>query len=191
MAETKRRRSPGGVATTERLIEPSKVRAPDPEKFRRARQYSDTAEQNKRFEENYGKSSIDGRTIHHFHRKGEFVIGIIGEAQGETYGPSSFPFELHTICNGQGGEYQSFEPPRMIRLPGNRRLAIAVRKADCLYQRIKVTYKGKLHAKVGGHYEKVYLVEEAPLSKEPATPAGRALVEKAVADAKAGKDGRP
>ena len=177
----KERRSSVEKALADRLTEQAKKRAPNPEKFRTAKRYADVAAKNPRFEDNYGKSSIDGLPIHHFHRKGEYVIGTIGESQGEVHGPSSFPFQVDVI------DGQPIDGHRVIRLPGNRRLAAAIRKADCLYQRIKVTYLGKLNQKTGGHYEKVYLVESAPLGKEPMTKVGRDLLAKASTDA----GGRP
>ncbi len=179
----KTRRSAAEVALADRLTEQAKKRTPNAEKFRQAKRYADAAEKSPRHEQNFGKSSIDGLPIHHFHRIGEYVIGTVGECQGETHGPSSFPFQVDVI------DGEPVEGNRVIRLPGNRRLQIAIRKADCLYQRITVTYKGKLHAKTGGHYEKVYLVEAAPLSKEPMTKAGKDLLAKAAAEAKAGKAG--
>jgi len=178
------RRSAAEVALADRLTEQAKKRTPSAEKFRRAKQYADAAEKSPRHEQNFGKSSIDGLPIHHFHQIGEYVIGTIGECQGETHGPSSYPFLVDNI------DGQEITGKPVIRLPGNRRLQMAIRKADCLYQRIKVTYKGKLHAKTGGHYEKVYLVEPAPLGKEPMTKAGQDLLSKAAAEAKAGKAGR-
>jgi hypothetical protein len=177
----KERRSAGEKALADQLTEQAKKRTPNAEKFRQARKYADAATKNPRFEENYGKSSIDGLPIHHFHRKGEFVVGTIGECQGETYGPSSFPFQVDII------DGTPVEGNRVIRLPGNRRLQLAIRKADCLYQRIRVTYRGKLHAKTGGQYEKVYLVEPAPLDKEPMTPAGQAAMDRIVNAGVAGK----
>jgi len=149
--EAKRRRSAGEKALADAILDKSRKKTPNKEKFKLAANYTENAEKADRFELNYGKSSIDGRPIHHFYKIGESLVGVIGEAQGETYGPSSFPFVL--------------DDGTVIRVPGNRRLAIAIRKADCLYQRIRITYKGKLHAKTGGHYEKVYLVEAAPISK--------------------------
>lgn len=173
MAETekKHRRSAGEKAVADAILEKAKKRTPNTEKFRQAAQYAQNAESADRFELNHGKSSIDGRPIHHFHRIGETLVGTIGEAQGETHGPSSFPFVL--------------DDGSVIRVPGNRRLVLAIRKADCLYQRIRITYKGKLHAKTGGHYEKVYLVESAPLSKEPPTQTSRDLLAKAETEARA------
>lgn len=150
--DKKHRRSVGEKALCEGILYKARYKTPNKEKFKLAAKYAENAEKADRFELNYSKSSIDGRPIHHFHKIGESLVGVIGEAQGETHGPSSFPFVL--------------DDGSVIRVPGNRRLAIAIKKADCLYQRIRITYKGKLHSKVGGHYEKVYLVEAAPLSKE-------------------------
>jgi hypothetical protein len=163
--ERKHRRSTGEKALADAILEKAKKRTPNKEKFKQAATYAENAERADRFELNYGKSSIDGRPIHHFYKIGENLVGVIGEAQGETHGPSSFPFVL--------------DDETVIRVPGNRRLAIAIRKADCLYQRVRITYRGKLHAKTGGHYEKVYLVEAAPLVKERVTPAGRDPLSKA------------
>jgi hypothetical protein len=163
--EKKHRRSAGEKALADAILEKAKKRTPNKAKFKQAAMYADNAERADQFELNYGKSSIDGRPIHHFYKIGESLVGVIGEPQGETHGPSSFPFVL--------------DDGTVIRVPGNRRLAIAVRKADCLYQRIRITYMGKLYAKTGGHYEKVYLVEAAPLDKERVTPAGRDVLVKA------------
>lgn len=187
---TTKRQTPADAEFVQRLTDQAKKRTPDPEKFRRAKAYSDAAEKNQRFEDHYNRSSIDGRPIHHFHHKGEYVIGCLGECQGETFGPSSFPFALD-VKGQTGGDREEFDPPRAIRLPGNRRLAAAIRKADALYQRIKITYLGKLHAKTGGHYEKVYRIEPAPLSQEPMPAAGKSLLAKAAAEAASRKAVQP
>ena len=177
MAEVRRvkqRRSPAEIELAGKLQERSKKRTPDNAKFDKAKRYAEASVKSPRFEENFGQSSIDHLPVHYFRAKGEYVVGIIGEAQGESYGPSTYPFQVD-IINGQ-----AIDGDRVIRLPGNRRLARAIVKADCLYQRIKITYLGKLFAKAGGHYEKVYRIEAAPLSKEPMTPEGqRVLVEAA------------
>jgi hypothetical protein len=179
------RRSGHEKALAEHLTEQAKKKVPNAEKFRQAKMYARQATRSQTFEDNYGKSSIDGLPIHHFYQKGEFVIGIIGESQGEIHGPSSYPFQIDLLHSPPN--HIVFSPPRIIRLPGNRRLAAAIRKADCLYQRIKVTYLGKKYQKLGGWYEKVYLVESAPLDKEPMTQEGRELLAKAAAEAETRK----
>jgi hypothetical protein len=164
------------------LKEKAAKRTPNPQKFKQAKRYTDTSAQSDRFENLYGKSSIDGRPIHHFHYRGEFVVGILGECEGEIYGPSSYPFALDTY-SGSRGAVETYDPPNAIRLPGNRRLVVAIHKADALYQRVKITYLGKLYAKTRRYYEKVFRIEAAPLDKEPTTPAGRTLIQNVAKDA--------
>jgi hypothetical protein len=158
--EVTHRRSPGEKALAEEIAQKAKKRKPpSAEKFRKAKRYCEAAQKSDRFEFRRSRSSVDGLPIHYFRTPGETLTGIIGEPQAEVWGPSSYPFLL--------------DDGRLIRVPGNRRLALAIRKADALFQRIKITFKGKLWTKTFGHCEKVYLVELVPLGKEPMTQAER------------------
>ena len=163
--EVKHRRSSIEVAAAADLAAKSRKRVPDPAKFRAAAKYTEATEKSPSFEDGYHKSAIDGLPIQHFYVPGDYMLGILGDWEGETHGPSSARFLVEQMQIR--GIVSQFDPPRVMRVPGNRRLAVAVRRADCLYQRIKITYRGKKRQKNQLFYEKVYLVQSAPLSKEP------------------------
>ena len=71
----------------------------------------------------------------------------------------------------------------VVCVPGNRRLVKAFRTSKAFFQRITITYLGKLN-KSHSHYEKVYSVELSPPDKEGVGKVGREILAKASADAK-------
>ncbi len=168
------RRSPAEKKLAEEITAQAKTKRPDPAKFARAKRYAEEATRSQRFEYNRLQSTHDGLPIHYFHDVGESVVGILGEPSQEMWKGWTYP-----LVQDDG---------RVIRLPGNRRLLKAIDKADAIGQRVKITYKGKLFTRYGGHYEKVYLLELAPLAQEPMTPAGRELLQAAAAEARAKKE---
>lgn len=146
----------------------------DPAKLKKVAKYSDAAEANPRFEFSRGKSAVDGLPIHYFRVPGDYVVGVLCPPDQELW---------------KGVTYKLVQDDdTIVRLPGNRRLTKAIEKADALYTRVKITYLGKLHTKWGGHYEKVYRVEEAPKDRV-ASVAGRELIARAAAEAQARKAG--
>jgi hypothetical protein len=148
------------------------TRKPDANRFRRAARYADAAMQSDRYELSRSKSSVDGLKIHYFRVEGESVTGILAEPERELW---------------KGVTYRLVQDDgTVVRLPGNKRLTKAIEKADAIYQRVKITYHGKLYTRFGGHYEKVYTLEAAPLDHDLG-PKGRELLGKAAADAKARK----
>jgi len=144
----------------------------DPAKLKKVAKYTDAAEKNPRFEFSRGKSAVDGLPIHYFRTPGEFVVGVLCAPDQELW---------------KGVTYRLVQDDdTIIRLPGNRRLTKAIEKADALYTRVKITYVGKLNTKWGGHYEKVYRIEDAP-KDHTLSVAGRKLIEQAAAEAKTRK----
>jgi hypothetical protein len=175
MAETRRvsksRRRPAEKALADTILAESKKHAPDLEAAAQAKRYVDATMASRRFDSH--NRTPEGFTIHRFHREEETLTGVLGECNGQSgYGESTYP-----IVQDDGS---------VICVPGNRRLVRAFRKGKFTFQRIRITYKGKLRT-AGGHHEKVFLVEPAPLGKDGVGPAGRDLIARAAADAKAGK----
>jgi hypothetical protein len=147
-------------------------RRPNPAKFTRANRRTDAAKKSDRFEWNRSKSTIDGITIHYFRVRGETVTGILCAPQFELWKGVTYKLVL--------------DDDTVIRLPGNRQLNKLISDADCLYQRVTITYEGKIWRQ-SHHYEKVYTLSPAPFGGESATAAGRALIAQAAADAKKGR----
>ena len=170
--ETKRRRrrTPAEKQTAESVLAAAQGKQANAEKFERAKRYADKAKTSKRFEHLRYKSQVDGIRIHRFHRVGECLIGTLGEVQREWWGESTYPLVL--------------DDGSVIRVPGNRRLQLAIRKADAVHVRVKITYEGKLYTS-GGHYQKVYTVEHWP-EKNDATPQGRRQLARAMREAMEG-----
>jgi len=154
---------------------------PDPVKFAAGVRYSQASKRSRRF--NYDRRTADGAIIHYFHTPGEYLIGVLGESQKAQ------------IPRGTSASFEYLFPlvlddDSLVYLPNNKRLRKVIDLAKCLFQRIKITYEGKI-ATSHGHYEKVYTVEPAPLGKEGVGAAGRTILSKAMAEAttnKAGKD---
>lgn len=147
----------------------AKGRRANPAKFQRANRRTDAAKKSDRFEWNRSKSTIDAIPIHYFRVRGESVTGILCAPQFERWKGVTYKLVL--------------DDDTVIRLPGNRQLNKLIDAADCLYQRVTITYEGKIW-RASHHYEKVYTLSPAPLSGESATPAGRALIAQAAADAR-------
>jgi hypothetical protein len=159
-------------------------RKPDPKRFAKAKQRTDAAVKGDTFEWNRSSSTVDGLDIHYFRTRDESVTGIICPGQRELWHGYTFKFACDRIdvpCRPT--EY--FNPPQLIRLPGNRLLAKAIEDADCKYMRVKITYLGK-RFKTSRHYEKVYSVESAPDNHDIGRK-GRDVVGRAAAEAKAKK----
>lgn len=157
---------------------PAEIRAlaaktkPNLDKFRRANRRTEAAKKSDRYEWNRSKSTVDGRIIHYFRVRGESVTGILCPPECELW---------------KGVTYKmSLDDDTMIRLPGNRQLNKLIKDADCLYQRVTITYEGKIW-RASHHYEKVYTLSPAPLNAElmlTATAAGSAVLGQAMAEAK-------
>lgn len=147
-------------------------RRANPAKFTRANRRTDAAKKSDRFEWNRSKSTIDGITIHYFRVRGESVTGILCAPQFELWKGVTYKLVL--------------DDDTILRLPGNRQLNKLIKDADCLYQRVTITYEGKLWRQ-SHHYEKVYTLSPAPLSNEPMTAAGKSVLARAVAESKAKK----
>jgi hypothetical protein len=164
----KQRRSPAEKKLADEIL--SQVKAGGDEvKFKAAQRYTNAAMKSERFEFSRLRSAHDGLPIRYFRTPGESLTGFLGPPAQEIWKGSTYPLVL--------------DDGRVIRLPGNRRLKLAIEKADCLYQRITITYVGKLFTRFGGHYEKVYRIDAAPFSGEKTTAAGAEAVARAMASA--------
>lgn len=146
---------------------------PDPEAFAAGKRYSAATMRSRRF--NYDRRTADGAVIHYFHTPGESLTGVLGESQKAQ------------IPRGTSASFEYLFPlvlddDSLVYLPNNRRLRKLIDKSKCLWQRITITYKGKLMTN-HGHYEKVYTVEPAPLGKDGVGTAGRDILAKAAKEA--------
>jgi hypothetical protein len=151
----------------------AKIR-PDPAKFARAQRRSDAAQRSERFEWNRSKSTVDGILIHYFRIRGESITGILCAPDYESFKGLTYKLLL--------------DDDTITRLPGNRQLNRVIKDADCLYQRVTITYLGKRWLTTR-HYEKVYAISQAPLGKAGVGPKGRKLLEQVAEEAKARKAG--
>lgn len=185
--KAKEAKTPAGPDTVEAIRAEAAKHKPDPKRFARAAKRSDAAVRAETFEWNRSISSVDRRPIHYFRVKNESVTGILCQADAELWKGHTYKFCCERIdvpCRPP----EILEPPQIIRLPGNRLLTKTIADADCLWQRVKITYLGK-RFKTSRHYEKIYRVEPAPESHDVGK-AGRELLAKAAADAKARKEGK-
>jgi hypothetical protein len=153
MAETRReikgRRSPAEKTLADGILAKAAKYTPDPAAFASAKAYAEVTQKSKRFEQQ--NRTAGGLLIQRFRKPGEQITGVLGECNGTTgLGESTYP-----IVQDDGS---------VVCVPGNRRLVRAFRKAKCKFQRIRITYQGKLYTG-NGRYEKVYLVESAKESK--------------------------
>jgi hypothetical protein len=144
-----KKRVPKETETADEILAKATTRKPNPEKFARVQEHVDAAVASDRFEFSRTKSCVDGLPIHYFRTVGESVTGVLASPESELW---------------KGVTYKLVQDDgAVIRLPGNRRLNKAIKTADCLYQRVTITYLGKLYTRFGGHYEKVYTIVPAPL----------------------------
>jgi hypothetical protein len=173
MAKTdKAERQPESVEDVRKKAAKRKL---DPARLAKVAKVAAAATNNPRFEFSRSKSAVDGLPIHYFRVAGESVVGILCPPDQEIW---------------KGVTYKLVQDDdTIVRLPGNRRLTKAIEKADALYCRVKITYLGKLNTKFGGHYEKVYTIEQAP-KDHTLSVSGRRLIEQAAAEAKARKSGK-
>jgi hypothetical protein len=184
---TKARKEAAVPDTVEAIRAEAAKRTPDPKRFAKAQRRTEAAIRGDTFEWNRSSSTVDGLAIHYFRVRNESVTGILCPAQRELWHGYTFKFACERI-DVPARPPEIFDPPQLIRLPGNRLLAKAIDDAGCEYMRVKITYKGK-RFKTSRHYEKVYSVESAPLNHDLGSK-GRAVLAKAAADAKARKAGK-
>lgn len=169
-----KRRTKAEIELADKIAKLAAKKKPDPNKMARAARMTAAAKKSPRFEYNRGFSVIDDLPIHYFHDRGESVVGILGEPGEEMWRGSTYPLVLDT--------------GRIIRLPGNRLLHKAIQTGDFVGQRVKITYEGKHYYRYGGHYQKVYSVELAPIT-DPRAPMSKTAA-KAFAEAAAKKEGK-
>lgn len=162
------RRSSAEKKLADALLAKAVQRKADPDKFSRAARLTRAAVKSPRHEYNRFFSCVDQLPIHYFHAVGESLTGILGEPDQEMWRGSTYPLLL--------------DDGRVVRLPGNRMLHKLIDAADCIGQRVTITYKGKLYYRYGGHYQKVFSLEPAPLDAAM-TKKGRELLDKIQGDA--------
>lgn len=156
---------------------PAEIRAkaarqkPDPTAFAKAARYAANAKASKRFA---GRLvTPEGYAIFRFRKEGDTLTGIVGECNGQMgYGASTY---IVVLDDGS-----------CVAIIGHRRLVKALHLAKCKYQRVTITFEGKIYNSFR-HYEMVYTVTPAPLQDAPMTAAGRKLIEQAAAEATAQK----
>lgn len=148
----------------------------NPNAFKRAARYTLVRTQRRSFEWQRGFSSIDGTPIRRLNKIGDTLTGIIGEPGTEVWSEGTYPILL--------------DDRTLVRLPANQLLRKAVKLADCLHLRVTITYLGKDYSQPGGHYRKVFKVDPAPLGKDGVGPDGAAILQKAMAEAHAGRAAR-
>ncbi|MCU0916908.1 MAG: hypothetical protein MUC88_20460 [Planctomycetes bacterium] len=141
----------------------AKRHAVNPAAFARAKRRTDAAVRADTFEWNRSRSTVDNLPIHYFRVKEESVTGILCPAETELWKGVTYKI-VAEIINVPGQTLQTFgDGGQLLRLPGNRLLNKIIKDADCTYQRVTITYKGKRY-KTGRHYEKVYEITAAPLA---------------------------
>ena len=149
-----------------------KVQA-DPAKFAAAAKYTNMTTKSRRF--NYDRQAPDGVPIYYFHTQGEQLTGVIGKSQRARMARG-----IAVSC-----EYLTpivLDDDTLFYLPNNKRLKKAIEKANAWFQRVTVTYLGRL-SNAHGHYEKVYRVEAAPLGKDGVGSRGAEILAKAAKEA--------
>jgi len=142
---------------------------PDKAKFRRAMEHSEKCVQAGSFEWNRSKSTVDGLEIHYFRIRGESITGILCPGESELWAGTTYRIVL--------------DDDTILRIPGNRQLKRIIKAADCVYQRVTITYLGKRWL-ASRHYEKTYQLDAAPLGKAGVGKAGREILAKTAAEAK-------
>jgi hypothetical protein len=155
------RRTRAEIELAERIEALAKKKKPNPAAFGRAARASAAAKRSPRYEYNRGFSVIDQLPIRYFHKRGDSVVGVLGEPGQELWFGSTYPLKL--------------DDGRVIRLPSNRLLHKRIQEADAIGVRVKITYDGKLYYRYGGHYQKAYTIElldgHAPTGGEPTVAA--------------------
>lgn len=87
-----------------------------------------------------------GERIHIFHKKGEFIEGILGSPLKNFQRSSSYP-----ITRADGTVIEFF---------GNRLLHQLIRKGELIGKRVRIQYIGRQATNYGGHWRKIYRVFE-------------------------------
>lgn len=172
-AEVKTKREPTAADIAAEILKTAQNAKPNQTAFDRAAKFTRAAKKSPRF--NYDRMVVPGAPIYYFQRPGETLTGTLGQSQRGQILRGSVTWEYLVPIVLDSGELRY--------LPNNRRLRKAIELADCLFQRVKITYEGKL-ATAHGHYEKVYTVEAAPLGKDGVGPAGREILASAAKEAK-------
>ena len=164
--------SPSKSDVVAQILTGAQTAAADPKAFDAAGKYTDAATKSRRFA--YDRRVANGGFIHYFRTPGEKLTGWLGASQrGEVIRGSVTWEYLFPLVTDEG---------ELIYLPNNKRLRKAIEKAKCIFQRITITYEGKLMT-AHGHHEKVYRVEAAPLGKGGVGSRGAEILAKAAKEA--------
>ncbi len=97
---------------------------------REAQRRTDAAVKADSFEWNRSSSTVDGLVIHYFRTKDESVTGILCPEERELWKGFTYKFACDRL-DVPLRPPEIFDPPQLIRLPGNRLLAKAIADADC------------------------------------------------------------
>ncbi len=147
---TQQRRSTAERQLAQKIENLADGKKGDPELFAQGEKMTAAALASHRFEFSRARSSVDTLPIHYFHDVGDSVVGILGESQPEIWKAVTYPLLL--------------DDGRVIRLPGNRRLAKLIQTTHAVGLRVKITYLGKFN-KCGLWYEKCYSIKLLPKLK--------------------------
>lgn len=173
----RRKVAASAAETAATLTAESKRKKADPKKFDRAARYTLVRTQRRSFDWQRGFSSVDAVKIVRLRKEGEQITGILGESQPELWGEATYPLLL--------------DDGTLVRLPANFLLRKVIKLADCIHQRVTITYLGKdFSSPIGGHYKKVFRVDPAPLGKDGVGPKGAEILSQAMRDALADRDAK-
>jgi hypothetical protein len=156
------------------IRETSRNVEPDPKAFKAAADHTEKYTKAKDF--NWDRKAPDGVAVYYFHRIGETLTGVLGQSQ------------RCSMLRGVRMDYEHLHPlvlddDQLVYLPNNKHLRECIKKANCLFQRVTITYLGKKPT-AHGHYVKVYSVEPAPLGKDGVGKDGHRVLAQAAAEAK-------
>ena len=142
--------------------------------FAAAAELTKKAQANKHF--NYHLTAADGVPVRYFHHIGESITGIIGASQRAVMnrGVVTNHEYLVPIVDDDG---------QLFYLPNNKHLRELLKAACCWFQRVTITYRGKIRTN-NGHHRKVYEVTPAPLGKNGVGSKGRDILAKVAGESR-------
>jgi hypothetical protein len=173
------------IQTPAQIYAEARKRTVNTAAFAKAQRRTDAAVRADTFEWNRSRSTVDGLPIHYFRVKEESIVGVICPPEYELWKGWTYKMVVQQIdIPGQSLQIFGAGNEILLRLPGNRLLNKVIEDAQCQYQRVKITYKGKRY-KTGRHYEKVYAITAVPLAGVEIldTKAGRETLAQAAREA--------
>ena len=149
------KKAPSQAEVIAAIRQTAKSVKPNPKKFKAAADL--TAKYTEAQDFNWDRKAPDGVAVYYFHRIGETLTGVLGQPQ------------RCSIMRGVRVDDEHLTPlvlddDTLVYLPNNKHLRRVIKKADCQFQRVSITYEGKKPT-AHGHYVKIYSVVPAPLGK--------------------------